>query len=106
MLSFFSISSQCLPVLIDVGTNTESLLQDDFYIGLRQRRDRSQKYDDLIDEFITAAKDVFGRTVLLQVSMYQYCHVLFHSIFSISLTSLRILVTQMPFVYCNDIERV
>jgi len=49
----------CLPVMLDVGTNNEDLLNDPYYIGLRQKRLNGAAYDDLVDEFVTAARKTF-----------------------------------------------
>ncbi|CAA2946670.1 NADP-dependent malic enzyme, chloroplastic [Olea europaea subsp. europaea] len=58
--------SACLPVTIDVGTNNEELLKDEFYIGLRQRRATGQEYAELLDEFMSAVKQNYGEKVLIQ----------------------------------------
>lgn len=57
---------QCLPVLLDVGTDTEVLLKDPLYIGLRHKRVRGQAYDDLLDEFMKAVSDRYGMDCLIQ----------------------------------------
>ncbi|XP_009394173.2 NADP-dependent malic enzyme isoform X1 [Musa acuminata AAA Group] len=58
--------SACLPVTIDVGTNNEQLLKDEFYIGLRRRRATGQEYAELMHEFMTAVKQRYGEKVLIQ----------------------------------------
>ncbi len=46
----------CLPVLLDVGTDNETLLNDPIYIGWEHKRIRGQEYDDFVDAFVTAVE--------------------------------------------------
>src|SRR5580700_21035 len=45
-----------LPVLMDCGTNNETLLRDPLYLGLRQTRPEISQLDEFVDEFITAVQ--------------------------------------------------
>jgi malate dehydrogenase (oxaloacetate-decarboxylating)(NADP+) len=49
----------CLPVMLDVGTNNDALLNDPYYIGLRRKRLSRPAYDEFVDEFVTAAGETF-----------------------------------------------
>ncbi|CAM9994512.1 unnamed protein product [Ectocarpus sp. 6 AP-2014] len=58
--------SHCLPVALDVGTNNEAKLKDPFYIGLKRRRLTGEAYDAFVAEFMEAAVDKYGKSVMLQ----------------------------------------
>src|SRR4029450_13834766 len=53
-----------IPVVLDMGTDNLALLNDEMYIGNRHARVRDQRYDDLIDAYVTAATKLFPRAML------------------------------------------
>jgi malate dehydrogenase (oxaloacetate-decarboxylating)(NADP+) len=51
----------CLPMVLDVGTNNQVLLDDALYLGLRQQRVRGQEYLAFIDEFVAAVQQRYPK---------------------------------------------
>jgi malate dehydrogenase (oxaloacetate-decarboxylating) len=54
----------CLPILLDVGTNNEERLNDPIYIGWRNKRIRGQEYDDFVETFVSAVKTRWPHVLL------------------------------------------
>lgn len=56
--------SRVLPVILDVGTNREDLLNNPFYIGNRHPRVTGEDYDEFIDTFVQAVGNKFPKALL------------------------------------------
>lgn len=56
--------SRVLPVVLDVGTNNQDLINDPIYIGNKFARVRGDRYDDFIDLFIQTARKFFPEVLL------------------------------------------
>ncbi len=53
-----------LPLVIDAGTNRESLRNNPNYLGNRHERVRGDRYYDFIDKFVNAAEKLFPKLYL------------------------------------------
>jgi len=54
----------CLPVVLDVGTNNQTLLDDPLYFGLRQNRLRGDEYMAFVEEFVTAIQARYPKSCI------------------------------------------
>ena len=56
--------ARTIPVMLDVGTDRQSLLEDPLYIGNRHPRVPAAEYDAFLDEFVRAVGKLFPPTLL------------------------------------------
>jgi len=55
---------QCLPVMLDVGTNNEILRNDPLYLGIKQPRLEGTEYDELVEEFVQSVQEDFPSALI------------------------------------------
>lgn len=55
---------QCMPVMLDVGTNNQELRNDPLYLGVNQSRLTGEAYSSLVDEFVNAVQKVFPKVLI------------------------------------------
>ena len=56
--------SRCLPIMLDVGTENESLKNDPLYIGLKDKRSQGNDYNNFIDEFMIETSLAFPDAII------------------------------------------
>ncbi|MGD9152846.1 MAG: NAD-dependent malic enzyme [Gammaproteobacteria bacterium] len=55
---------KALPIVLDVGTNNKTLLDDPYYLGWKHQRITGSEYDDFIDTFVRAVQKRFPNVLL------------------------------------------
>ena len=53
-----------IPVVLDTGTDNPALLGEEMYLGNRHPRVRGERYDELIDTYVTTAAKMFPKAML------------------------------------------
>ena len=56
--------ARTLPIILDVGTDNQELLNDPLYLGWHHERVRGAAYDDFVDTFVQAVKRQFPHVLL------------------------------------------
>lgn len=56
--------ARVVPVMLDVGTNRETLLNDPMYIGNRRPRVRGARYDEFIEAYVSSVTRLFPHALL------------------------------------------
>jgi malate dehydrogenase (oxaloacetate-decarboxylating) len=56
--------ARTLPIMLDLGTDNQELIDDPLYLGWRHGRVRGKEYDDFIEAFVQAVIDKFPNVLL------------------------------------------
>ena len=53
-----------IPVVLDTGTDNKALLAEEMYLGIRHPRVRGERYDELIEAYVSTATRLFPNALL------------------------------------------
>ncbi|KAK3676587.1 NAD-dependent malic enzyme, mitochondrial [Recurvomyces mirabilis] len=56
--------NRTLPVVLDVGTDSDELLNDPLYLGVKRPRIRGEQYDAFVDRFIHACRERYPKAYI------------------------------------------
>lgn len=56
--------ARTLPIILDVGTNNQALINDSLYLGWHNPRLTGEEYDDFVDRFVHAVKKRYPKVLL------------------------------------------
>lgn len=56
--------NQCLPVMLDVGTNNTEIREDILYLGYPKERIKGKQYFELVDEFVMAVQEKYPNALI------------------------------------------
>ncbi|MER5787732.1 NAD-dependent malic enzyme [Streptomyces sp. NPDC001980] len=56
--------ARCVPVVMDVGTDNENLLNDPLYLGVRHSRVRGKAYDSFIENYLETVSELYPNALL------------------------------------------
>ncbi|KAH8556457.1 malic enzyme [Umbelopsis sp. PMI_123] len=62
-----------LPILLDLGTNNDTLLNDEFYLGVKQKRPNDDEFYSAVDQTINALYETFPN-ILVQFEDWSTSH--------------------------------
>ncbi|MBK8349471.1 MAG: NAD-dependent malic enzyme [Saprospiraceae bacterium] len=54
----------CLPVMLDMGTDNEKLLEDFMYLGSPHKRLQGKEYDEIVEEFVMSVQEKFPKALI------------------------------------------
>lgn len=56
--------NRTLPVVLDCGTDNKELLDDELYLGLKEKRVRGEEYAKFVDTFVQSARKLYPKAYI------------------------------------------